>query len=486
MCPNANPALLADPRRREGHCGLAAVGDNSGGGRFFWRAPASVQWGALALVLACLPVGAAETAFAAVPGVVHVIRLEGAIGPAAASYVARATQAAGAARAQCLIVELDTPGGLLDSTKAIVQAFYAAEVPVVIFVSPTGANAGSAGCIITLAADVAAMAPHTSIGAAHPVELGSPGGGASDTIMAKKLENFTSSYVEAIAEKRHRNVAWSIAAVRESASITAETALASHVIDVIARDVPDLLRQIDRREVGGRTMRTLGATVERLPMLIRERVFQTLWRPEVMFILMLIAIYGIIGELGNPGAILPGVAGAVALVLVLYMASVLPVTTAGLALIGLAIGLFVVDLFAATHGILTAGGIVAFFLGSLLLFDGAGPAYRLPVALILPATVVTTLFLGGVVGAGLRAQKLPVRAGRETLLGQTVPALTAINATSGWVVIEGETWGARSVVPIEAGQAVEVVAAHGLVLQVVATPLEVLCKQNSGSISSPG
>lgn len=429
----------------------------------------------LAAALPGLPAAAVaqRPSLKARPAVVSLIRIDGAIGPATANYVSRATQAAAAAGAQCLIVELDTPGGLLDSTKAIVQAFYASAVPVVVYVAPTGANAGSAGCIITLAGDFAAMAPNTSIGAAHPVELGGLGGGKPDDIMVKKLENFTASYVEAIADKRHRNAQWATSAVRESASITAEKALRLKVIDIIASDVPDLLRQLDRRQAGDRTLRTLGAAVENIPMLARERIFQALWRPEVMFVLMLVAIYGIIGELSNPGAILPGVAGAIALILALYMASVLPVNSAGLALLGLAAGLFVVDLFTPTHGVLTAGGVVAFFLGSLMLFDDEGRAYRLPLLLVVPATIVTALFFIGVLGAGLRAQRLPKRVGRETLLGQTVPALSAIDRTSGWVSIEGETWSARSAVPVEAGRPVEIVAVRGLILQVTPKDSEV-------------
>jgi membrane-bound serine protease (ClpP class) len=444
----------------------ARAGNRRRPGHRAWR---SLDWLSFvaAMLMTVTAAGAPEANISATPPIVSRIRIDGAIGPATAGYVARAIQVAGTANAECLIVELDTPGGLLESTKAVVQSFYASPVPVVVYVAPTGANAGSAGCIITLASDIAAMAPNTSIGAAHPVELGSVGGDKADGIMAKKLENFTASYVEAIADKRHRNAEWAVSAVRESASITAEKALQLKVIDVIARDLPDLLVQLDHRPAGERTLKTNGATIENIPMLARERVFQSLWRPEVMFVLMLIAIYGIIGELSNPGAILPGVAGAIALILALYMASVLPVSSAGLALVGLAVALFVADVFAPTHGVLTAGGILSFFLGSLLLFDDAGRAFRLPLVMIVPATIVTALFFVGVLGAGLRAQKLPVRVGREILPGQVVPAMTAINAASGWVVVEGETWSARSEEPVEAGRPVRILAVHGLTLQVV-------------------
>ena len=210
---------------------------------------------------------------------------------------------------------------------------------------------------------------------------GGTAGPEPDEVMKKKLENFATTFIESIAARRHRNVEWAKTAVRESAAITAEKALELKVIDLMADDIPDLLKQLDGREVNGKSLHTASAEIQEVPMLLREKVFQMLWRPEVMFILMLIAIYGIIGELSNPGAILPGVVGAIALVLALYMASVLPVNIAGLALIVLAVGLFVTDLFAPTHGVLTAGGIISFFLGSLMLFDTAGPAFRLSLGL---------------------------------------------------------------------------------------------------------
>jgi membrane-bound serine protease (ClpP class) len=397
---------------------------------------------------------------------VGLIRVNGPIGPATASYISRAIKQAAADHAQCLILQLDTPGGLLDSTKEIVQAFYSSPVPVVTYVAPSGANAGSAGCFVTLAADVAAMAPNTSIGAAHPVAIGGLGDQRPDEVMKQKLENFAASYIEAIATKRKRNVEWAKAAVRESASITAEKALELNVIEIIAQDLPDLLKQLAERDINGRRLKTDGAEVVIIPMLARERFFQTLWRPEVMFILMLIAIYGIIGELSNPGVIFPGVAGAIALILVLYMAAILPINLAGLALIFLALGLFIADVFASTHGVLTAGGITAFLLGSLMLFDNAEPGFRLSLAMIIPATLITAAFFVFVIGAGLHAQFLPVKAGRETMLGKTVPALTPINPEGGKVFVEGEYWNAVSETPVPAGQPVEIINMQGLTLKV--------------------
>ncbi len=397
---------------------------------------------------------------------VGLIKISGAIGPATAGYIARAIDVAGERDDSCLIIELDTPGGSLESTKQIVQKFYASSVPTVVYVSPDGAWAGSAGCFITLAADVAAMAPGTSIGAAHPVSIGPGGEEKTSEVMKEKMENFASSYIASIAEKRGRNVEWAKSSVVTSQSITATNALDLKVIDLIAKDLPDLLSQLDDREVGGKTLKTAGATVVDIPMTKQERVLQLLSHPELMLILMLVAIYGIIGELSNPGAILPGVVGAIALILVLYMATVLPVNIAGLALIGLAVVLFIVDIYAPTHGVLTFGGIVAFFLGALMLFNRADPAFRLSLLYIIPATLVTAAFFVFVVGAGLRAQFLPVRAGRETLFGKTVPALARIDAGSGKVFVEGELWNAVSETPIEPGHPVEIIAVNGLTLKV--------------------
>jgi membrane-bound serine protease (ClpP class) len=284
--------------------------------------------------------------------------------------------------------------------------------------------------------------------------------------MKKKEENDTSTFAESIARKRNRNAEWARTAVLESASITAEKALELHVVDLMANDLPDLLQQIDGREVNGRTLHTANAQVVEIPMTARESFLHLFLRPEVMFVLILVVIYGIIGELSSPGAILPGVAGAIALILVLYMSAILPVSAAGLALISVALVLFIADIFAPTHGVLTFGGAAAFFLGAIMLFNRSDPAFRLSLAYIIPATLVTVGFFVFVVGAGLRAQFLPVRAGRETLLGKTVPALARIDAGSGKVFVEGELWNAVSEVPIEPGHPVELIGINGLTLKV--------------------
>ena len=398
---------------------------------------------------------------------VGLIKINGAIGPATANYIARAIDVATAQHDECLIIRLDTPGGLLESTKQIVQTFYAAKIPTVVYVAPSGASAGSAGVFITLAADVAVMAPHSSIGAAHPVEIGASGSAEkTDDVMKQKLENYTSSFIESIADKRNRNVEWAKSAVVQSVATTAEKALDANVIDFIADDLPDLLKQLDGREFNGKTLKTVGATVVEIPMNAWEKFSQLFLRPEVMFILMLMVIYGIMGELSSPGAILPGVVGAIALILVLYMSAILPVNITGLVLIGLAVALFLADVFSPTHGVLTAGGSAAFFLGAMMLFSSAGPGFGLSLAWIIPATMLTAAFFIFVVGKGIRAQFKPACTGREAMMGRTVNAQSRIDSQGGKVFIEGEIWNAVSEIPVEAGQTVEIVGITGLTLKV--------------------
>jgi membrane-bound serine protease (ClpP class) len=417
----------------------------------------------ISIAVAVMALGAAAVQAAQV----GLIKIDGAIGPATASYISRAIDVATAQGDECLIIQLDTPGGLVDSASQIVEKFYASKVPTVVYVSPAPARAGSAGVFITMAADVAVMAPHTRIGAAHPVELGSSGEvEKTDDVMKKKMENDTASFAQSIAEKRNRSVAWAKSAVLDSASITAEDALNKKVIDFIADDTPDLLKQLDGREFNGKTLSTANAAVVEIPMNVWEHFSQLFLRPEVMFILMLMVIYGIIGELSSPGAILPGIVGAIALILVLYMSAILPVNVTGLVLIGLAIVLFITDVFATTHGVLTAGGILSFFLGALMLFSDAGPGFGLSLFWIIPATAVTALFFIFVVGKGIGAQFKPIRAGRETMLGKTVNALSRIDPAGGKVFIEGEYWNAVSETPVETGQPVVVTGIEGLTLKV--------------------
>jgi membrane-bound serine protease (ClpP class) len=439
---------------------LRIAAQRVGKGRLTSVFTALISW----LILSIAP-----TVFAAEK--VSRINIDGAIGPATASYISRSIEEAQSKNAQCLVIQLNTPGGLLDSTQKIVQSFLGSPLPIVVYVAPTGATATSAGCFITVAASVAAMAPATTIGAAHPVSIGGfPSGGEekTDETMKQKLENFSVSYIETIAGKRQRNVEWAKSAVKESASITAEKALQLKVVDLIASDIPDLLQKLNGRVVDGKTLKTAGAEISEVKMSAAEHVFQKLWRPEVMFILMLIAIYGIIGELTTPGAILPGVVGAIALVLALYLAAVLPVNVTGLVLIALALMLFIFDVYATTHGVLTVGGIIAFLIGSLMLFNRGDPLFRLSLNYIIPATLITAAFFIFIIGKGLRAQLLPVKVGAQTLIGKTVTALTPIDSRSGRIFVEGEYWNAVSDAPIEKGKAAEIAAVQGLTVKLKA------------------
>ena len=396
---------------------------------------------------------------------VGLIKINGAIGPATANYISRAVDIAAAQNDECLVIELNTPGGLANSMDDIVQEFYASRVPVVVYVSPEGAMAGSAGVYITLAADVAAMAPHTTIGAAHPVSMDDESE-TTNSIMMQKIGNAYTKVMQTIAEKRHRNVEWAKSSVTASEAITSEEALKMKVIDLIATNVPDLLQKVNGRSVNGKILKTAGASVVEIPMSAGEKFFQLFWQPQIMMLLLLIAIYGIIAEMSHPGAIFPGVAGALALILLLYMSATLPLNIAGLALILLALALFIMDIFAPTHGVLTGGGIVAFFLGALMLFNHAPVGYRLPMTWVISTTLVTAAFFVFFIGKCLCAQRLPVKVGTETMLGKTVVALSRIDSQGGWVFIEGETWNAVSETPVETGQAVEIIGITGLTLKV--------------------
>jgi membrane-bound serine protease (ClpP class) len=397
---------------------------------------------------------------------VGLIKIDGPIGPATANYISRALAVAADQNDECLIIQLDTPGGLADSMDDITKRFFASSLPTVVYVSPEGAMAGSAGCYITLAADIAAMAPHTTIGAAHPIEMTGGEDETTNSILMQKMGNAYEKVIQNIAEKRHRNADWARSSVRDSAAITSEEALKMNVIDIIATNVPDLLQKLNGRSVDGKILMTAGASVVEIPMTLSEQLFQLFWRPEVMMLLMLVAMYGIIAEISHPGAIFPGVAGALALILLLYMSATLPLNIAGLALIILAVTLFIIDIYAPTHGVLTVGGIIAFFLGTLMLFNREPSGYHLPMTWVFAATFVTAAFFIFFISKGIRAQFLPVRAGSETMIGKTVPAQSRIDTSGGRVFIEGENWNAVSESPVEAGQNVVVTGIEGLTLKV--------------------
>ena len=426
---------------------------------------------------AALLAGTAQRARAATPApassvaTVDVIRVNGIIGPATARYVLRGLREAEQSRAEALVIELDTPGGLLKSMDDITRAMLNTTVPTIVYVWPQGARAASAGVFITYAANIAAMAPATHLGAAHPVSI-APGGGTAgeDKTLMTKITNDAVAEIRGIAVRRGRNPDWAERAVRESVSITEEQALALHVINLIADSPADLLGKVDGLEVrtpaGAHRLHTRDARIVDMPMDLTEQFLLLLSDPNVGFVLMTIAIYGIIFELSNPGSVFPGVLGGLALILALASFAVVEVNVAGLLLIGFALLLFVADIKVPSHGVLTAGGIASFVIGSLLLTERQAPFLRISLALILTMTVITAGFFIFAVGAGIRAQMRKVQTGREGLVGAVGVARTDL-APSGTVFVQGELWSAEStdgVIP--AGQRVRVSRVEGLRLEV--------------------
>jgi len=412
---------------------------------------------------------AADTIQSDLKPTVAVIRVEGTISPPVTNYIKRGMERARQMDAQALIIELDTPGGLLKSTKNIVQAMLDSDdLPIVVYVSPEGASAASAGTFITMAAHVATMAPATNIGAASPVQM-APGGGSgqTDTVMQKKIFNYSESYIETIANRRERNAEWAISAVRDGESITAEEAVEINVIDFIAENRDDLLTRLNGRVAAGDTLRTTGATIEEIPTNMAESVLGFLIRPEVMLILTMVAIYGIIGEVTNPGAIIPGMAGVIALILVLYASASVPINIAGFILIGLAIILFISEAFTPTFGLLIAGGAVSFFLGAMMLFQDLPESMNISWAWLIPATILTTLFFIWIATEGIRIHLDDNdHTGKEGMIGKTAEVINRVDQTGGRIFVNGEYWNAKSNQPIEKGKECEIVDIERLKLHV--------------------
>lgn len=392
----------------------------------------------LLLTILAPPVTVAQKVFA--------IKIDGSINPAAAEYIHNSIQRASELDGECLIIRLNTPGGLLKSTRVMVSDILESKIPVVVYVSPAGAQSASAGVFITLAAHIAAMAPGTNIGAAHPVTLQ----GVQDSTMMEKATNDAAAFVRTIAEKRHRNIKWAEEAVRRSQSITETEALKLGVIDLIAKNADSLLAQIDGKTVelssGTRTLHTKGATIEQWEMGFTERLLDTLSDPNIAYVLMLLGIYGLLFELYNPGSILPGVVGGISLILAFYSLHTLPVNYAGLALIVFAIVLFVADLQVASHGILTVGGVISLILGSMMFIrsDSALEFIQISWSVILTCSALTLVFFMFVIGFGLRALRSKPSTGSEGLVGEIGESLTVLNP-NGRVRIHGEIWNAISV-----------------------------------------
>jgi membrane-bound serine protease (ClpP class) len=393
---------------------------------------------------------------------VYVAKVEGAVNPVSAEFIVDSIEAAELEGAECVIIQLDTPGGLDTSMRLIVKRMLNASIPVVVYVAPSGARAGSAGVMITMAAHVAAMAPGTNIGAAHPVPMGEQ---KISREMSEKIENDAVAYIQGIATQRNRNAEWAEKAVRESVSVKAEEALELNVIDLVSPDLEDLLNSLDGRtvEVQGTdvTLATKDAQTKAINMNLRDRILYTLSDPNIAYILMMLGVAGIYFELMHPGAIFPGVIGAICLILGFYSLQTLPVNYAGLLLIVLAVGLFILEIKVTSYGLLSVGGLTCLVLGSLMLFDSPAPYLRLSLNVL----VVTVLLVAGffilVAGLVARAQLRKPASGSEGLVGMKGVAKTALSP-QGKVFVHGEFWDAYSDEDIREGEGIEVVAMEGL------------------------
>jgi membrane-bound serine protease (ClpP class) len=396
------------------------------------------------------------------------IKIDGSINPVTADFIQSGIEKAKNDKAECLIIHLNTPGGLLKSTRVIVSHLLQSPVPVVVYVSPEGAHAGSAGVFITMAANIAAMAPGTNIGAAHPVALQA----AMDSTMNEKATNDAAAFIRSIAQKRNRNLEWAEEAVRKSFSITENEALEKKVIDLVARDEEDLLDLIDRKQItlnsGTKILNTKNADIKSLRMSFWEKMLDIISNPNIAYILMMLGFYGLLFELYNPGAIMPGIVGVIALILAFYSMHTLPINYAGLALIIFAIILFLLEIKVVSHGMLAIGGVISLLLGSMMLIRTASPLeiIRISRGIIIFSTIITSLFFLFVIGQGLKAQRRKVVTGREGLIGTFGRSLDMLDP-AGTVMVEGEIWNAESVAgTISKGEKIRVTAMRNLKLYV--------------------
>ncbi len=396
-------------------------------------------------------------------GDIYTQRVADAIGPGIADFVVKGIAQADREGAACLIIELDTPGGLVESMRKIVMAIYAANTPVVVFVSPSGARAASAGVMITMAADIAAMAPGTNIGAAHPV-----GGGGQEIneTMAEKVTNDLVAFVKGIAQKRGRNAEWAEQAVRESVSVTEKEALEHKVIDLVAEDVEDLISKIDGKEIEGKgTLNLAGSNRKEIQETIRTKILKTISNPNIAYILMMLGLAGIYFELSHPGAIFPGVVGGIAIVLAFFSFQTLPVNYAGVLLIILAIVFFVMEMKITSFGLLSVAGVVSLFLGSLMLFEGDGSQAGLSWQVLIPTVLVISLFFVTVAGLAFKAQAAKPRTGDRGLTDEIGIVKQKLDP-HGKVFVHGELWFAQASETVEQGERVRVTGVDGLVLEV--------------------
>ncbi len=415
----------------------------------------------LSLLLATM---AATPSWAARP--VSVIDIDGAITPITVRLLAAAIERAQAEGSQALVVQLNTPGGLERSMRSMVQSILNSEIPIIVYVAPTGARAASAGVFLTMAAHVAAMAPATNMGAAHPVAVG----GQMDKDMLKKVENDAAAFARTLATERGRNAEWMEKAVRSSVSVTEREALKLKVIDLIADSLPDLLEKIDGRVVktkrGAVTVETKGAPVKVIDIRFRDRFLALITDPNIAYILMMVGMLGIFFELSNPGVVLPGVIGGISLILAFFAFQSLPINWAGLLLILFGVALLIAEIKIASHGVLTIGGVVSMVLGSFMLYEAPEAGFRVSWTVILPTVGASAGLVVWAVSAGLRAMMRPPTTGAASMIGQRAVVRAALDP-EGQVQLDGELWRAVAEdAPVPAGETVRVTGVDGLTLRV--------------------